>query len=190
MAGEDSIIPELREPNLARKDFFVVNGNLVLGVSGESIFGFGGPQNTANHIGHGTTSVGAQNPDSNKVGGLGGTVLARTDGSGTVGSVVVAVLVDIVLRDGLAPRGATLEDVVDIDVSINYVHVNATTGRVVLVESESSESEFLAVGNARKTLRDSVNHKSCNKSKGAYPWCKALGIEGMNNGILLGASDL
>jgi hypothetical protein len=58
--------------------------------------------------------------------------------------VTVAVLVDVILRDGLAPGGATLKlDVVDVDTGIDDVHVDTlTAGRVVLVESESSETEF------------------------------------------------
>ena len=90
------------------------------------------------------------------------TVLARTNGTGAVDSVIIAVILNVILRDGLAPRGTALElGVVDVDTSVDDVHVNTlTAGRVVVVESESSETEFATVGDTGKTLGDSgiTNH--------------------------------
>ena len=136
------------------------SGGSVLSLSGSKLVGslLSGPQDTTNDISHGTTSVGTQDLDGDEVDSLGNTVLARTNGTGTVGPVTVAVLVDVILGNGLAPGGATLElGVVDVDTGIDDVDVNAlAAGRIVLVESESSETEPLAVGDTRKTLRGGV----------------------------------
>ena len=63
--------------------------------------------------------------------------------------MAVSVLVNIVLRNGLAPGCATLKlDVVDVDADINNVHVNALAVlKIVLIESEGSKAETLAVRN-------------------------------------------
>ena len=54
--------------------------------------------------------------------------------------------------------GAALElDVVDVDTGANDVHVNVlTAGRLMIVESESSETEFVTMGDTGKTLGGSV----------------------------------
>jgi len=45
-----------------------------------------------------------------------------------MGSVTISVFVNIILRDGLAPRSPTLElDVVDVDICIDDVAVNTLT---------------------------------------------------------------
>jgi hypothetical protein len=90
-------------------------------------------------------------------------------------SVTVSILVDVVLWDGLAPGSPTLElDVVDVDTGVDDVDVNAlTASRVVLVESEGSETESLAVRDTRET-----------------PWSKALSVHRMNNRVLLDISHL
>jgi hypothetical protein len=79
-----------------------------------------------------------------------------------VGSLTTAVLVDAILRDDLAPRGATLKlDVIDVDTGIDDVHVDTfTVGRVVIVGSGGGGVEFRAVGDTRKTLEGSTvtNH--------------------------------
>ena len=122
----------------------------------------GSPQNASDNITHGATSVGSQDLDSNEVDSLGNAVLARTNRAGAMGSVTIAIIVDVILRNGLAPGGPTLElGVVDVDPGIDDVHVNTlTAGRVVVVESESSETEFATVGDTGKTLgdRDIINH--------------------------------
>ena len=83
-----------------------------------------------------------------------------------MGPVAVSVLVNIVLRNGLAPGRATLElDMVNVDAGIDNVDVNAlTTFRFVLVESEGSEAESLAVRNTRKTLETRRQYKSHDQS--------------------------
>ena len=150
----------------------VGDGTLVLCFSGGSVLSLGsgeltggllgGPQNTTNNISHSATSVRAQDLDGNEIDCLGNAVFARTDGTSAVSPVTVAVFVNVILRDGLAPRSATLKlDVVDVDTGIDDVHVNAfTAGRVVLVESESSKTELPTVGDTRKTLEGRVitNH--------------------------------
>lgn len=83
----------------------------------------------------------------------------RADCTSTVGPVVVSVLINIVLRNGLAPGCATLElSVVGVDTGINNVHANAlTAGRFMLVESKGSEDEPLASRNTRETLKHNVS---------------------------------
>jgi hypothetical protein len=138
-----------------------LSGSGVLSLGSGELHGglFSSPQNATNNIGHGATSVGTQNLDGNEVDSLGDTVLAGTDSASAMGSVTVAVIVDVILRDGLAPGGATLElDVVNVDTSVDDVHINALTARgVVLVAGESSETETLTVGDTRKTLEDCDN---------------------------------
>jgi hypothetical protein len=82
--------------------------------------------------------------------------------------VTIAVLVDATLRVDLAPGGAALKlDVVDVDTGIDDVHVDTFAGRVVIAESESSETEFRAVGDTCKTLGGSAitNHAMKPKSR-------------------------
>ena len=107
--------------------------------------------------------------------------------------MAVSVLVNIVLRNGLAPGRAALElDMVDVDTGIDNVNVNALTAfRFVLVESEGSEAESLAVRNTRKTLKaTSVQITRPERVRGTYPWSKTLGIQGVNNGVLFDISNL
>ena len=154
----DSIVQSL---GLATAQRHVGDGTLVFGLSGGGIFSLGigelfgslfsGPQNTANDVGHGTASVGTQNFDGNDVGSLGNTILARSDCTGTVGPVTVAILVDVIQRNGLAPVGATLElDVVNVDTGIHNVHIDTVTAvTVVFVEGESSQTKLITVGDTR-----------------------------------------
>jgi hypothetical protein len=162
----DGIVQSLGHTTTQRH---VGDGTLMLCLPGGSVFGLGSgelvssvlgsPQDTGNNVTHSAASVGTQDLD-----GLGNTVLARTNSTRAVDSVTIAVLVDAILQDGLAPRGATLKlDVVDADTGIDDVHVDTFTAhRVVIVESESSEIEFRAVGDACKTLGGSaitnINH--------------------------------
>lgn len=150
----DSIV---QSEGLATTQRHVGHGTLVLGLSGRGILSLGSselvgslfssPQNTANNIGHSTTSVGTQNLDSNQIDSLGNAELARTNGTGAVGSVTVSVIVDVILRDGLSPRGTSLKfDMLDVDTGIDDVDIDAlATARVVFIESESSETEPVAV---------------------------------------------
>ena len=169
-AGVDSpIYGIVQSLGLATTQRHVGNGTFVLGLPGGGVFSLssgelarsplGGPQNTTDDIRHGATSVGTQNLDGKEIDSLSNTVLARTDGTSTVSSVTVSVLVDIILRDGLAPGSTTLKlDVVNVDTGVYDVHINTLAARrVVLVEGESSQTELLAVRNTRQALRDGVN---------------------------------
>jgi hypothetical protein len=72
--------------------------------------------NTSDDIAHTPTAVRAQNLHSNDLCGLGNTVLSRGDGTRTVRTVTVSVLVHIVLGNGLTPSCSALElNVVDVD---------------------------------------------------------------------------
>ena len=58
--------------------------------------------------------------DSDNVGTIGSIVLAQGDCTSAAGPVAVSVLINIVLRNGLAPGCMTLElDMVDIDAGID-----------------------------------------------------------------------
>ena len=71
-----------------------------------------------------------------------------------MGSVTIAVVVDVILRDSLVPRGAIVKlCVVDVDTGMDDIHVNIlTAGGIVIVESESPETEFRMIGDTGKTL--------------------------------------
>ena len=139
-----------------------LSGSSVLSLcSGELVSGlFSSPQNATNDVSHGTTSVGAQDLDGDEVDGLRNTVLPRTNGTGAVGPVTVSVFVDVILRDSLAPGGATFElDVIDVDTGVDDVNVDTlAAGRVVFVESKGPKSESLTMGDTRKTLEGAINN--------------------------------
>lgn len=172
----DSIVQSHR---LATTQRHVGDRTLVLCLSGGSVLSLGSselvssllcsPQNTANDISHGTTTVGTQDFDGNKVSSLGNTIFARANGTSAMGPVTVSVLVDVILRDGLSPRGATLKlDVVNVDTGIDDVDVDTlTAGRVVLIESKSSEAKFITMGDTRKTLKDGdiTNHATTTEAE-------------------------
>jgi len=69
---------------------------------------------------------------------LGNAVLLASDGARAVCTVSIAVLISIALRDGLAPRCATLEvNVVDVGAGVDDIDVDALAavlGVEVLVE--------------------------------------------------------
>jgi hypothetical protein len=60
-----------------------------------------------------------------------------------VRTVTVAILIDIISRDGLPPGGTTLElDMVDIDTRVNDIGVNTLpTLGVILVTREGAEGQ-------------------------------------------------
>ena len=91
--------------------------------------------------------------------------------------MAVSVLMNMVLRNGLAPGRAGLElDVVDVDAGIDNVCVNALAiFRFVLVESEGSEAETLAVRNT-PCKGTSALITQPGRVQGTYPWSKVLGI--------------
>lgn len=113
----------------------------------------GGVLNTLDDIRHGAGAVGAEDLDGLDVSLLGHTVLLASDSSRAVGSVAVAILIGIALRDSLAPLGAALEvDVVNVRAGVDDVHVNALTtigGVQVLVEG--TEGEAVTVGDTSQT---------------------------------------
>jgi len=113
-----------------------------------------GKFDTIDNVGHGSATIAAENLDSNDVGLLRDTVLARSNGTGTVSSVTVTVLVDIVLGDGLTPRRATFElGVVNVDTGVDDVNINAfATIVVVQIPVEGTEAELLSVTDASETL--------------------------------------
>lgn len=71
-----------------------------------------------------------------------------------MGSVTIAILVNVVLRDGLAPECTTLEfDVVDIDASINDIYVNTVSAFIIVqVFGESREAKLRAVADTGESL--------------------------------------
>ena len=83
----------------------------------------------------------------------------------------------IVLRSGLAPGRVTLRlDTVDVDGSIDNVDINAlAVFRFILVESEGSEAETLAVRNTPCNAMSALIMRP-GRVRRTYPWSKALGI--------------
>ena len=61
--------------------------------------------------------------------------------------MTIAVVVDVILRDGCPPRCATLElDVVDVDASVYDIRIDTlAAGRVVLVDRVCIGTELLTV---------------------------------------------
>lgn len=117
-------------------------GELLLGLLSLELSGVGSENNSCDDIGHRTTAVGTKDLDGDDIGRLRDTVSLGSNGTGTVSTVAIAVLIDIVLGDGLAPARATGEFyVVDVDTSVNDVDVNAlATLRVVQVLGEGTKS--------------------------------------------------
>jgi hypothetical protein len=106
--------------------------------------GLGGVLNTLDDVGHGARAVGAEDLDGLDVSLLGDTVLLAGNSARAVCSVSVAILVCITLRDGLAPRRATLEvDVVNVGACVNDVDINTLAtvlGVEVLVEGAEAQA--------------------------------------------------
>jgi len=66
----------------------------------------------------------------------------------------------------------------DVDAGVDNIDVDTLTAdRVVLVASEGSETEFLTMGDTRKTLdAASLPITRQEQDQGTYPWSKALSI--------------
>lgn len=146
-------------------------GSLELSESSGSLLhsGIGSENNTGDDIGHGAGAVGTEDLDSDDVSCLSNSVLPGSDGTGTVSTVTVVVLINIVLWDGLAPGRTTLElSMVDVDTGVDDVDVDAlTTVGGVLVASESTESKPGAVADTCETLK--VHEwKQCNEYDASY----------------------
>lgn len=69
-------------------------------------------------------------------------------------TVTVAVLINVILRDGLAPGRTALElDVLGVDTSVDDVNINTSTAvRIILVLGERAERKLRAVTYTRKAL--------------------------------------
>lgn len=109
---------------------------------------------------------------------LGNAVFLASNGARAMSPVSVAILVSIVLRDGLAPGRASLEvDVVDVGASVNDIDINAlATVSSVEVLVEGAEREAIAMRDTSQT-----------------PWGVLLKLwigEGMNLLVLLNELNL
>lgn len=141
----------------------------MLGTSGSSVLGtsslrlsnglLSSPNNTTNNISHGSTSIGAEDLNSNNVGSLGNTIRTGSDSTGTVGSMAITINIFIVVGHGLAPNGTTFKlDVIDVDTSVDDVDVDTFTAMLVVdVLSESTEREFGSVTDPCKALQVTVS---------------------------------
>ena len=157
----DGVVECLR---LATTERHVGDGALVVGLAGppELLERSSGlrrsllrrPHNTTDDVRHSATAVATEHLDSDHIRGLRDTVLARRDSTGTVGTVTVAVLINVVLGNGLAPRSATLElKVLDVDASVDDVDVDAAAPvGIVLVLRECTEGELSTVADTSKAL--------------------------------------
>lgn len=104
-------------------------------------------------IRHSAGAVGAEDLDSVDVGLLGNTVFLAGNSARAVGTVAVAILINVTLRDSLAPVSATLEvDVLSVGACVDDIDINtlATLGSIQ-VFAESTEAQALAVGDTGKT---------------------------------------
>ena len=118
------------------------------------------PDNTANNVAHGAAAVASEDLNRDHLRSLGNTVLARSDGASAVSAVTVAILVNVVGGDGLAPRRTALElDVLGVDTGVDDVDVDALTAvGVVDVLGEGPKGQLPAVADARKTLTEQRQH--------------------------------
>jgi hypothetical protein len=69
--------------------------------------------------------------------------------------MAVAILIDVILGDGLTPSCTTLEfDVFDVDTSIDDVDIDTlATLWLVDIPGEGTESQFVAMADSCKTLK-------------------------------------
>jgi hypothetical protein len=81
--------------------------------------------------------------------------------------------------------------VIGVDTGIDDVRVTTlATGRVILVESETSEAKPLTVEmRARHWETASLSITRQEQDSGTYPRNKVLSVEGVNNGILFDVCD-
>lgn len=111
--GDRLVYGSVKGSRFTTSEGHVGNGTLVLGLAsgGEllasslelGLSSFRSKVNTSNDIAHGATAVATKDLDGDDVGSLSNTVLCRGDSTSTMSAVTVAVLVNIVLRDGSAP---------------------------------------------------------------------------------------
>ena len=86
---------------------------------------------------------------------LGDTIFPGGNCTGAVTAVTVAVLINVILGNGLAPRSAAFEfNMVNVDASVDNVDIDAiTTLRVIEVLGESAKSQPWAMADAGETLK-------------------------------------
>lgn len=74
-------------------------------------------------------------------------------------TMAIAVFINVIGRNGLAPGSTTLEfRVSDIDTGVNNIDVDTvTTFRVIEILRESAEAEFVTVADTGQTLTCGVN---------------------------------
>lgn len=149
---------------LATTEGHVGDGTLVLGLASGSklltssfelgLCGLGSKVNTSNNVAHGTTSVATEDLDSDDMCSLGNTVLGRSNGTRAVSTVTVAVLINVIQRNGLSPGSPTLELLVaDVDAGVDDVDINTLTALLVeKVPGEGRESKLLTMAYTSQTL--------------------------------------
>jgi hypothetical protein len=80
------------------------------------------PFNTLQHVGHGTTSIGAKDLDSDNLGLLCNTVTLRGNGASNMCSMTVTIFIFIASRDSRTPDGTTFKlFMVNIDTRVNNI---------------------------------------------------------------------
>jgi hypothetical protein len=116
--------------------------------------GLAGKVYTCDNIGHGTRAIGPEDFDCDDIGFLGDTILAGRNGTRAVRAMSIIILVNVVQRNSLSPRCATLKlHVLNVDASINDIHVHAfTTLFIVQVLCKGAEGKLGSVAHSRKTL--------------------------------------
>lgn len=134
--------------SLASLGKFILGG-IILGLGSSR-----SPLNTRDDVAHRAATVRSEDLDGDNVRSLSDTIFGGSDGTRAVSTVTVAVLIDIILRDGLSPASASLElDVIDVDTGVDDIYVDTFTSALVVdVASECTKAEFVPVTNTGKTL--------------------------------------
>lgn len=163
----DRYIQSLR---LATTKRHVRNGSLVRRLAGGSklllgsfhllLSSLSGKVNASNDIAHRAAAIATENLDSNNVRALGDTVPLRSDRACAVGTVAIAVLVNVVLRKRRPPRCTPVELLVeDVDTGIDNIDVDALTTRLlVFILCERREPELGTVTDTSKTLSETGSY--------------------------------
>jgi hypothetical protein len=113
-----------------------------------------GPNHTSDNVSHGPATVGAKDFDSDDVRSFGNPISAGGNSTGTMSSVAVTVLINVIGRDSLAPRGTAFELlVVDVDAGVDNIDIDTFTSiRIVNILRERTKTELRSVADAGKTL--------------------------------------
>lgn len=85
---------------------------------------------------------------------LGNTVFERCNSTGAVRTVTVAIFINVIQRNRLAPGSAPLEfNVVNVDAGVDDIYVNAfATVRVIFVLGEGAKRKLGTVADSCETL--------------------------------------